>query len=59
MDAYVVGNLVGRLVLSYLVVWCVMLAFVHDWRIAVGRTRRSYGLVFMLVLFCIGLAAAD
>lgn len=56
MDAYIAGNLGGRLVLSYLVVWCVMLAFVHDWRIAHRRTHSWYGLGCVLIFACTGLA---
>ena len=59
MDAYVVGNLVGRLVLSYLMVRLAMLVLVRDWGVAVARSHRSYGLGCVLILFCIGLATID
>ncbi|MET0499522.1 MAG: hypothetical protein ABW106_14765 [Steroidobacteraceae bacterium] len=59
MDAYIVGNLVGRLVLSYFLVWLAMLACVRDWRVAFARSRRSYGLGCVLILSCIGLATID
>ena len=59
MDAYVAGNLVGRLVLSYLLVWLAMLAWGRDWRVAVARSHRFYGWGCVLILFCIGLATID
>jgi len=59
MDAFVVGNLGGRLVLSYLMVWLSMLVFSHDWRIAFRRTHSPQGLGCLLLLFCAGLAATN
>jgi len=56
MDAFVVGNLGGRLALSYLVVWMSMLVFTRDWRIASRRAHSVYGLGCVLLLFCAGLA---
>ena len=58
MDAYVVGNLAGRLVLSYFVAWCLMLAWDRDWRIAFSRTHRWHGVSCVLILFCVGLVTA-
>lgn len=59
MDAYMVGNLAGRLVLSYLVVWVLMLICSRvDWRRAFKRTHRWYGLGAVLLLFSAGLAAS-
>ncbi len=59
MDAYVVGNLAGRLVLSYLVMWCLMLAFSRaDWRRALRRSYRWYGIALTLVFFSAGLVGA-
>ena len=59
MDAYLAGNLVGRLVLSYLLVWLAMLACGRNWRVAFARSRRFYGLGCVLILFCVGLATID
>lgn len=59
MDAYIVGNLAGRLVLSYLVVWLVMLVCSRvDGRRAFKRTHRWYGLGTVALLFSAGLAAS-
>ena len=54
MDAFVAGNLAGRLVLSYLLVWLSMLVFCHDWRLAFRRTHSPQGIGFVLLLFCVG-----
>ena len=60
MDAYIVGNLVGRLVLSYLLVWLLMLAFSRiNARRAFQKTHRWYGIGMTLVLFVAGLAASS
>ena len=59
MDAYIVGNLVGRLVLSYLLVWLLMLVFSRiNARRAFQKANRWYGVGMTLVLFTAGLAAA-
>ncbi len=59
MDAYRIGNLVGRLVLSYLLVWLLMLVFSRiDPRRALQKTNRWYGVGMTLALFTAGLAAS-
>jgi Ca2+/Na+ antiporter len=60
MDAYTVGNLVGRLVLSYLLVWGLMLVFSRvNVRRAFKKANRWYGVGMTLVLFVAGLAASS
>jgi Ca2+/Na+ antiporter len=60
MNSYTVGNLVGRLVLSYLVVWGLMLIFSRvNWRLALRRSYRWYGVTMTLLLFLGGLAAVS
>jgi hypothetical protein len=59
MDAFVAGNLGGRLVLSYLMVWLSMLMFCHDWQIAFKHTHSPGGLGLVLLMLCMGLAAMN
>lgn len=57
MNAYVVGNMMGRLVISYAIVWAgMLLASRIDWRTAFSRTHRWYGAASVAALFSIGLA---
>ena len=57
MTAYSLGNLVGRLLLSYLVVWlvCVVLAR-GDWRRAFRLSRTWKGMLGLVVVFVLGIA---
>jgi hypothetical protein len=60
MSLYVFGNLFGRLVVSYLLVWVVLLLIAKfDWRKAFRNSRRWYAIVAVLILFLIGIAAFD
>ncbi len=57
MSAYLIGNLIGRLIASYLVVWVVLfIATKFDWRLAFRRTHKWYGLLAIAALFLLGLA---
>ena len=57
MTAYSIGNLVGRLVFSYLVVWMVCLVFAKgDWRRAFRYSRSWKGIVGVAVVFLLGIA---
>jgi hypothetical protein len=57
MTAYIIGNLLGRLVASYLIVWLVMFAVSNfDWRIGLRKTHRWYGIVSVVVVFVLGAA---
>lgn len=59
MSAYVVGNLMGRLLISYVVVFVAMLiASKTDWRRAFSRTHRWYGVAGVAAVFSVGLAVA-
>jgi len=59
MSAYLFGNLLGRLVASYLIVWLAMfIAGKFDWRQALSRTHKWYGLLSIAVLFALGIAGA-
>lgn len=56
MSAYLLGNIVGRLFVAYLLVWSAMLfASSIDWRKAFARTHRWYGIATIAVVCCVGL----
>ena len=57
MDSYVIGNLIGRLLGAYLIVWVVcLLASRFDFRRAFKRTHGWVGIPAVLVLFVAVLA---
>jgi len=57
LTSYVAGNLLGRALLSYLIVWLVCLALARfDWRAAFVRSRRWYSMVAVVIVFLAGLA---
>jgi hypothetical protein len=59
MSAYVVGNLIGRLLISYTIVLLAMLVgSTTDWRRALRRTHRWYGAAGVIAVFSVGLAVA-
>jgi len=60
MSLYLIGNLLGRLAISYALVWLVIwLVFSHrEWRAAFRKTHRWYGLVTVVALFAVGIAAS-
>ena len=59
MTVYVVGNLMGRLAISYVIVLAgMLLASRIDWRRAFSRTHRWYGAASVAAVFSIGLAMA-
>lgn len=55
--AYVAGQLVGRLLASYLIVWLVCLGISKgDWRASFRRSRSWGAVLAVIVLFVLGLA---
>jgi hypothetical protein len=59
VTAYLLGNLLGRLVVSYLLVWIACLLFSRlNWREAFRHTHKWYGIVGVAVLFSLGLLTA-
>lgn len=60
MSAYLVGNLLGRLLISYVFVWLLMfiVASKLDWREALTRTHKWYGLASIGAVFVLGMAGA-
>ena len=61
MSAFQLGNLLGRLALSYALIWLVMWLMLArlDWRDAFRRTNHWTGLTATLTTFLIGLIAAQ
>ncbi|HEY0942442.1 MAG TPA: hypothetical protein VGE08_20280 [Steroidobacter sp.] len=61
MSAYLLGNLLGRLVLSYALVWLLLCLTVArlNWREAFRRTNHWSGLSASITTFLIGLIAAQ
>ncbi len=60
MSAYLLGNLLGRLLISYAVIWLIMWMFSRlNWRNAFRRTNHWTGLTAITTTFLIGLIAAQ
>ena len=60
MSAHILGNLLGRFVVSYALIWLVMLILARfNWRDAFRRTHHWSGLVATTTIFLIGLIAAQ
>ena len=59
MTAYLLGNLIGRFVLSYALIWLVMFLMLSrlDWRDSFKRTNHWSGLIATTTTFLIGLIA--
>jgi len=59
MTPYLIGNLLGRLAVSYLLVWgALFVTGRFDARTAFARSRRWYGLLAVAVVFTLGVAGA-
>jgi apolipoprotein N-acyltransferase len=57
--AYVLGNLVGRAMVSFVIVWVgCLLASRLDWRRAFVRSRRWYSVLAVLALTLLGMGSA-
>lgn len=58
MSSYALGNLAGRLFISYVMVWLVMLIVSRiDWRSSLRRTHRWYGLTSIATVYALGMMA--
>lgn len=58
MSPYLVGNLAGRLLISYVIVWTAMLlASRIDWRNSFRRTHRWYGVMSIATVYALGVFA--
>ena len=57
--SYVLGNLFGRAIISFLLVWLVCLfASRLNWRLALVRSRRWYSLLAVVALSLLGMGSA-
>jgi len=57
--SYLLGNFVGRAIVSFLLVWIVwLLASRLDWRAAFQRSRRWYSVTAVLALTVLGMSSA-
>jgi hypothetical protein len=58
MSSYLAGNLLGRLLISYVIVWLAMLLMSRiDWRNSFRLTRRWYGVTSIATVYGLGLIA--
>jgi len=60
MDGYIIGNIIGRLLMSYIIVW-VVIFFVFsklDWKTAFKKSIRWPGILATAILFLLGIAGA-
>jgi hypothetical protein len=56
---YILGNFVGRLLVSYALVWLVCWAVSRfDWRLAFKRSKRWYSLLGVIALTLLGMVSA-
>lgn len=57
--SYLIGNVIGRTLMSFIIVWIVcLLCSRFNWRLAFVRSRKWYGVVATLALTVGGLGAA-
>jgi hypothetical protein len=55
---YLLGNLIGRIIASYLIVWVICLLTIRlNWRLAFKRSHRWYCLLAVILLTLLGLGA--
>jgi hypothetical protein len=61
MNAYLIGNLIGRFVISYALIWLAiwLLPAKLSWRAAFRRANHWTGLIATTTIFLIGLIAAQ
>ena len=58
MSSYLLGNMAGRLLISYVIVWIAMLLVSWvDWRNSFRRTHRWYGVMSIVALYALGVIA--
>jgi Ca2+/Na+ antiporter len=60
MSVYLLGNLAGRIIVAYLLVWSTMFVFSRfRWQEAFRRTHRWYGLASAAASFAPAMALAN
>ena len=58
MSAVLVGRIVGRLFLSYLLVWVVMIVVSRfSFKLAFYRVHRWYGFILLVLVFLLGISS--
>jgi hypothetical protein len=59
MDPYTIGNILGRLMMSFVLVWLVIFLFFSHfkWKTAFSKSVKWYGLLSVALLFTLGLVA--
>jgi hypothetical protein len=56
MNTYLIGNLLGRFVVSYIITWFIIFFFSgFKWRNTFTNSRKWYGLVLLLFIYILGL----
>ena len=59
MSAYVIGSVVGRLLISYVLVLVVLMIVSRlRWRMGLRRSVKWYGLLLTTVVFLVGISQA-
>lgn len=59
MSAYVIGSVVGRLLISYVIVLVVLMIFSRlRWREGLRRSVKWYGLLLTTAVFLVGISQA-
>ena len=60
MDGYIIGNIIGRLLMSYIIVWMVIFLFFSglEWKLAFKKTVKLPALLAVTILFLLGIAGA-
>lgn len=57
--SYLLGNFIGRLIISFVLVWIVwLLVSKLNWRQAFARSRRWYSLLAVVLLSLLGMGSA-
>lgn len=57
--SFVLGNLLGRAVVSYLLIWLVWLCVTRfNWRQAFVRSKRWYSMITLVILTLAGMGSA-
>jgi hypothetical protein len=60
MSGYLIGNVIGRLIASYLIVWVAgLFASRFDWRGAFRKTHGVWGIASVVIIFLLGLLGSQ
>jgi len=56
---YILGNLLGRAIVSYVLVWVICFLFSRfQWKLAFKRSRRWYSILAVILLTILGVGGA-